>query len=120
MVTGLVLAIIFTVFPSKPDMTLKFQDISIIQAWSAAKLAGFKNDLQLFPAEGRIGLLLIEVRGNIVTAKASRFYIKGDPVRWVTIMYNRKTEFWYMKAEALGGIIEVEGVFPKEINNGKN
>jgi hypothetical protein len=109
------LTIILAVYPVKADMTMRFQDISISQALAAARLVGFKPDGVIIPPEGRIGLLLIEFRGNLVTINASNLNIQRDPIRWIKAVYNRKTEYWSLKAEALGGIIELDGVMPKTI-----
>jgi hypothetical protein len=110
------LAILLAVYPIKADMTLRFQDISIMQSLAAARLVGFEADIPSFvPPEGRIGALLIEVRGNIVNINASKLYIQGDPIRSLKAFYNRKTDYWYVKAEALGGIIELDGIIPKKV-----
>lgn len=100
------------VWSPKPDLTLRFKDISITRALSSAKLVGIKLELPI-KIEGRIGQLLIEVRGQWVFMRADAISIVGDPVRWVAAVYHRKTEAWWVKAEALGGIIEVNGVIPK-------
>jgi hypothetical protein len=78
-------------------------------------LAGLNIELPI-RLEGRIGQLLIEFRGNIVTLHANKFYIQGDPIRTIKAYYNRRTEYWYIKAEALGGIIELDGVIPKKLS----
>lgn len=109
------LTLFLAVHPVKADMTLRFQDISIAQAMSAARLVGLKTELPV-PLEGRIGMLLIELRGNLVSVNANKLYIQGDPIRSIKAYYNRRTEYWHAKAEALGGIIELDGVLPKKLS----
>jgi hypothetical protein len=108
----ILVAVALTIFPPKPDLTLRFNDISITQAIGSAKLVGIKLDLP-FKIEGRVGLLVVELRGKVVMVRAERISVAGDYVRWVRGYYNRRTEQWALKAEALGGLIELEGVIPK-------
>ena len=110
--TSHLVLLLVTVFPPKPDMTMRFQDISITQALGAARMVGLKTDFPI-SLEGRLGLLLIEVRGNIVTLQASKISIQGDPIRSVKAVYHRRTEEYSIRAEALGGLIELAGVMPK-------
>ncbi len=111
--TSHLVLLLVSVFPPKPDMTLRFQDISMTQALGAARLVGLKADLPI-PLEGRVGFLLIEVRGNIVTLHASRILMQGDPIRSINAVYHRRKEEYYVRAEALGGLIELHGVIPKQ------
>jgi hypothetical protein len=111
---SLFFSLLFLIYPIKPDMSLKFKDISIFQSLNAMRLVGVKTDfIPVIPKEGRIGSIVIEIRGNLVTINANKFYIKGDPIVYLKAFYNRKTEYWYLKTEALGGIIEIEGIMPK-------
>lgn len=68
---------VLVIYPPKPNMTLKFRDISLTQTLALAKLYGFKNETNFLP-KGKIGFLLIEVRTNIITVQAKSFYIQGD------------------------------------------
>jgi hypothetical protein len=109
---AILVLVTLTIFPPKPDLALRFKDISITQALGAAKLVGIKLELP-FKVEGRVGLLLVELRGKVVTLQVEGIRIEGDYIRWVRGSYNRRNEQWALKAEALGGLIELEGVIPK-------
>lgn len=98
-----------------PDLAVKFNDISITRTLGLAKTLGFDLDLAKYglqPIEGRIGFLRVEMRQHVVVIIANNINIKGDPIESVAAFYNRKTKWWSIKARALGGIIEVEGVLP--------
>lgn len=119
------LLIVLAVWPVKPDTALRFNNISITQALSAARMMGVKLELpeiygKPIQLQGRIIKLSVELRGNIVYAEANGFNLSepGEPwIRWVKIWYNRKTDAWSFKAEMFGGFVEGAGVIlptPKE------
>lgn len=117
MTPKLLLAVLLFAYPVKPDMSLKFKDISVSRAMSLAKTFGVDAELP-FKVEGRIGLLAIEFRGKLVQMKLERVTLDNDStkepmIRQATAAYNRTTKEWNVRAEALGGLIEVEGVMPK-------
>ena len=110
------LVILLAIHPPKPDLSLKFKDISITRAMSLAKTFGMSVDLP-FKLEGRIGLLVIELRGKLVQMKLERVMLDNDTskepaIRNATAIYNRTTQAWMIRAEALGGVIELEGKLP--------
>ncbi len=109
------LAMLLTIYPPKPDLAVKFTDISISRTLSLAKTFGIDIDLSKYgikPIEGRIGFIRIELRGNLVFVTIKNVTIKGDPIESVVALYHRKTSWWSVKAIALGGVIELEGIVP--------
>lgn len=63
-------------------------------------------------AKGRIGLVTVQVRGDTVTLKATKFRIKGDPVSRIEATMNTKTDEYKAKVYAFGGLMELEGKLP--------
>lgn len=117
MTPKLLIAVLLFAYPVKPDMSLKFKDISVSRALSLAKTFGVDAELPI-KLEGRIGLLAIEFRGKLVQMRLERVALDNDPVkepaiRQATATFNRTTKEWNVRAEALGGLIEVTGVMPK-------
>lgn len=110
------LALLLAIYPPKPDLSLKFKDISITRAMSLAKTFGMSVELPI-KLEGRIGLLVIELRGKLVQMKLERVMLDNDAskepaIRNATAIYSRTTQVWLIRAEALGGVIELEGKLP--------
>lgn len=112
MIKPLVLgAVILSAVLGKSEHRLILRDISISQAMLALKMAaGIDVPLKVF---GRLGSANAVVTSRYIIAKAERFSILGDPVKWVRITYNRKTREYVVVAEALGGLIELAGVVPE-------
>lgn len=105
--------------PLKPDLTFRFKDISISQALATFKRYGGSNLELPFEVEGRIKMLVVEMRDFYLTVKATGIQTHNDaakpqPVETVLIIYQKKTRDFYAKACALGGIVEITGVLPPE------
>jgi DhnA family fructose-bisphosphate aldolase class Ia len=110
------LLLLVFVYPPKAELSAKFKDISIMQALRLAKTFGADLDVPI-KLEGRIKTFNIEVRTHTITVYAGGFNTVNDytrePVQWIRVLYGRKTREYHLKAEALGGLIEVTGVVPK-------
>lgn len=111
------LTLLLAVYQLKPDLSLKFNDISITRSLALAKMFGVILDLP-FKLEGRISLLQVEFRNKIVVAKMEKILLDNDSskepaIRYLKGHYNRHTAYWDAKAEMLGGLVELTGVIPK-------
>lgn len=106
----LTLILLFAIHPPKYEHRAIFRDISLSQALFAAKMSlGFDVPIKIL---GRVKIITIEVRPYYVTAYANGFNVLNDPLRWVRIIYARPTREYSLKAEALGGLIELDGTIP--------
>lgn len=111
-------ALLLAPFASKADMSLKFKDISIKQTLWLVKTMGVPTDS--FPKlEGKIGNLRVGLYGDIILGRVDAVQTQQDStkeevIRWATVIYNRKTGWFEVRSEALGGLIELQGVLPNE------
>jgi hypothetical protein len=62
---------------------------------------------------GRIGQVVIDVKGDDVAVTATSFRIPGDPVSRIEVKANLKTRGYKAKLYALGGLAEAEGTLPE-------
>ena len=64
--------------------------------------------------KGRIGKVLVEVRGDTVTMKAEKLRLIGDWVTRAEGTADLKTRKYQLKLYAFGGLVEIGGVLPAE------
>jgi hypothetical protein len=108
--------LLWSVLFPEPYVSLKFKDISVSQTLKAG--IDLQPKLAAVPVPewlrfGRIKTLEIMVSTEWITLYVNGISIQGDPIRWVRGIYHRKLELYYLKAEALGGLIELVGNIPK-------
>lgn len=121
----LALLALLVAFPPKPSTAMTWKEISLSGALGFAQLmAGVKlelRDLNGAPLKitGRLQLLKVQKRNKIVTGTVEGMVIEGDPLKGIPptvitdalLFYNLHTGAYYLKAKALGGIVELEGVY---------
>ena len=96
--------------PRQVDVTLTELD--------AAEVAALLNDS--LPAairdrlKGRIGKVVVAVRGDTVTIKAEKFRLTGDWLSRAEGTADLKTGKYTVKMWAFGGLLEAEGTLPED------
>jgi hypothetical protein len=99
--------------PRQVDVTLTELD--------AAQVAGLLGDSLPAPIrdrlKGRIGKMVVAVRGDTVTIKADKFRLVGDWLSRAEGTADLKTGKYTIKMWAFGGLMEAEGNLPEETLN---
>jgi len=124
MVYLLTLGLALGIYPAKPDMSMNFTGIMVPRALALAKTFGIKIEPPMLGGKPidvsgcRITKLRIEMRGRLVLATINGFQTHQDSakeelLRTATMWVNRHSGDFHVKAEALGGLIELTGVLPK-------
>ena len=96
--------------PRQVDVTLTELD--------ASQVAGLLGDSLPAPIrdklKGRVGKVVVAVRGDTVTVKAEKFRLIGDWLSRAEGTADLKTGKYTVKMYAFGGLLEAEGKLPEE------
>lgn len=98
--------------PRHVDVTLKDVDAAQVAALAGDGIPDLLRDR----LKGKIGKVALTVRGDAVAFKAEKFRLAGEWVTRAEGTADLKTRKYKLKVWAFGGLMEMEGALPKDLD----
>jgi hypothetical protein len=98
----------FTFPPPPPTATLTLRDADVATLASLVEFPAWLKPKLV----GRVGLVVLVIRGDRFELKADHFRIPGDPIKSVVATGSLAAGTVKVRAEAFGGLAEFEGRVP--------